>query len=410
MKRSGSADLPLHSGRVPAWLHERMSQLGGAIAECIVTEYGQSELLRRISDPFWFQSLGAVLGMDWHSSGITTSVMGALKKSINQRSKHLGLYVCGGRGKHSRQTPRELLQLADEIGLHGDELVRCSRLTAKIDNTAIQDGFQIYLHSFVVSSEGHWSVVQQGMNPTLGYARRYHWHSPSLQSFVSDPHTSIYGSNQGEILNMVDHRAGKARQSTLEIIDEKPALILKEAMHLKMPAHHDVRVSDIDLKRLGAILYATQEANIPDFETLLLQEGLGPRTLQSLALVSEIIYGAPIRFTDPARYAFAHGGKDGHPFPVPLETYDETISFLNETVRRAKLNQSDRNQAFRKLSNMARQLEDDFEPDPSKYEAVLQREKRLMQRLGGRTVDDKEPSIPKEARQKGTIQMNLFKS
>ena len=357
MKRSGSADLPLHGGRVPAWLHTRMAKLGGAIIEYMVKEHGSKEVLSRLSDPFWFQSFGAVLGMDWHSSGVTTSVMGALKKSVNQRSHELGLFICGGRGKQSRKTPSELAYITEKTGLDGKDLIRSSRLTAKIDNTAIQDGYQIYLHSFILSKEGHWSVVQQGMNPKAGYARRYHWHSPSIRSFVNDPHSSIYGTNHGPIMNMVDAKAKDARQGVLNLIKEKPSLVLKEAMHLKMPSHHDVRAKDIDLKRLGAMLYATQEVEIKDFESLLLKEGLGPRTLQSLALVSEIIHGAPTRFSDPARFSFAHGGKDGHPFPVPLQVYDETINFLDEVVRKAKFPRSDKLLAFKKLHKISKDLE-----------------------------------------------------
>ncbi len=388
MKRSGSADLPLHGGRVPAWLHERMARLGGAIVEYIAMEYGREELLSRISDPFWFQSFGAVLGMDWHSSGITTSVMGALKKSVNARSSDLGLYVCGGRGKQSRRTPRELLEISNRTGLDGDALVRNSRLVAKIDNTAVQDGFQIYLHSFILSDRGDWSVVQQGMNPAVGYARRYHWHSPSIHSFVSDPHKSIYGANQGTILNMVDRRAAPAQQGILNLVSDKPAKILKEAMHLHMPAHHDVKARNVDLKRLGSILYTTQEAEIPDFESLLLTEGLGPRTLQSLALVSEVIHGTSSRFDDPARFSFAHGGKDGFPTPVPLQVYDETIQFMDKVVAGAKINRTEKSTALKKLSEISQRMEKDFQPDATKYQDFLTDQVKIANAHGGRTVAD----------------------
>ena len=377
-----------------------MTKLGGAIIEVLLSDYGNKEVLRRLSDPFWFQSFGAVLGMDWHSSGITTSVMGALKRSINARSQALGLHVCGGRGLHSRGTPSELMQIAHQKGLDGDKLIWESRLTAKIDNTAVQDGFQIYLHNFIVADSGEWAVVQQGMNPDAGYARRYHWHSPSIKSFVEDPHASIYGVNQGQILNMVDKKAESARLGVLALVAEKPSLVLKESMHLKMPAHHDVRAKDIDLKRLGAILYLAHDSDLPDFESLLLTKGLGPRTMQSLALVREVIYGSPIRFNDPARYSFAHGGKDGHPFPVPLEVYDETISFLNNLVGRTKIDQSDRKYAFRKLHEISQSLERDFKADSSRFDDVIQWERLQSAEYGGRTVADDRKVGEKRANRK----------
>src|SRR5690606_16588017 len=315
------ADLPLHYGRVPTWLAERMTRLGGAIVESIVLEYGQSSVLQRLSDPFWFQALGAAMGMDWHSSGITTSVMGALKRAINPRFDDLGIYICGGKGKHSRNTPNELLTLADRTGLNGNELVRSSRLTAKVDNTGIQDGFQIYMHSFIVTKAAEWTVVQQGMNDSSGMARRYHWHSEQLKSYVENPHTFIYGKNQGEILNLTDVGAQPTKAGILQIVKEDPGRMLPEIRRIVMPSHHHVRAEDVDLKRLGSILTLAHEKEIGDFESLLLLEGLGPRTLQSLTLVSELIHGTPSRFTDPARFSFAHGGKDGHPFPVLTKVY-----------------------------------------------------------------------------------------
>ncbi|MCO6476101.1 MAG: DUF763 domain-containing protein, partial [Phaeodactylibacter sp.] len=326
MQRSGHADLPLHHGRVPPWLATRMARLGRAIVEALVVEYGRSEVVRRLSDPLWFQSFGAVMGMDWHSSGITTSVVGALKRGLNPISKELGIYVCGGRGRHSRNTPQELMQVADKTGLDGMGLVRSSRLSAKVDNTAIQDGFQIYLHAFIVTQEGEWAVVQQGMNEQNGYARRYHWHSKAFESFVDSPHTSIYGENQGLILNLTDHAADKTRGGVLDISTQHPTRMLEEIRRIRMPAHHDVKAKDVDLRRLGSVIALAYEQELQDFESLLLLQGVGPRTLQSLTLVSEVIYGTPSRFQDPARYSFAHGGKDGKPFPVPTKVYDETIS------------------------------------------------------------------------------------
>ncbi|RZJ48893.1 MAG: DUF763 domain-containing protein, partial [Flavobacterium sp.] len=303
MKRAGTADLPLHYGHVPLWLAERMGKLGLAITEEIISNNGKDDFLRRMSNPFWFQSLGAVMGMDWHSSGITTSVMGALKRSINPLAKEFGIYICGGKGKLSRQTPMELAKFSDSNGLNTNDLVRCSKLSAKVDNTAVQDGFQLYQHNFIVSDNGNWTVIQQGMNDKSSTARRYHWHSSAVKSFTEEPHTFIYGQNQGEILNLTDKRANPLKQSMLSITSESPTKMLTEINRLVMPNHHDVKVKDIDMKRLGAILWLAQDKNISSFDELLLLEGLGPRTLQSLALVSEIIYGNPSRFKDPARFS-----------------------------------------------------------------------------------------------------------
>jgi hypothetical protein len=333
MHRSGYADLPLHYGHVPPWLAQRMSKLGGAILEAILLDYGKAEVIKRFSDPFWFQALGCVLGMDWHSSGITTSVLGALKKSVNPKSKEYGIYICGGKGKYSRQTPAELAVIANNTGLNGDSLIRASKLSAKVDNTAIQDGFQLYLHSFILADTGEWSVVQQGMNDTSGLARRYHWHSEQLSSFVETPHTFICGDNKGLILNLTAAEAGPTKQGVLSIALEGPGRMIPEIKRVIMPNHHDVQAKDVDIKRLGSVLALAHEKGVQNFESLLLTEGLGPRTLQSLVLVSEVIHGTPSRFTDPARFSFAHGGKDGHPFPVPVKVYDETIATLKTALQ-----------------------------------------------------------------------------
>ena len=379
------ADLPLHYGKVPPWLAQRMSLLGGAIVESVVMEYGTSAFLRRLSDPFWFQALGCVLGMDWHSSGITTSVMGALKRSVNPKFKDLGIFICGGKGKFSRQTPDELFSFANSTGLNGNELVRSSKLSAKIDNNAIQDGFQIYLHSFVVTNIGEWAVVQQGMNDSSGMARRYHWHSTQLKSFHEEPHTFIYGQNQGEILNLTDYKSADAKKGMLDILKEDPSRMIPEIQKLVMPAHHDVRTEDVNLKRLGALLVLAHEKVPRDFESLLLLEGVGPRTVQSLALVSEVIHGAPSRFNDPARFSFAHGGKDGHPFPVPIKVYDETIDMLRTSVEKAKLGFTDKQQAIKNLSIVAEEMEKDFHPDGG-IEKVIAKERAESYKYGGRTV------------------------
>lgn len=403
MKSSGHSDLPLHYGKVPPWLASRMARLGGAICEAILIDYGKKGLMSRLSDPFWFQSFGCVLGMDWHSSGITTSVLGALKRSLQYREHDLGIYVCGGRGKHSRKTPDELLVVGDKTGLDGKELGRLSKLSAKIDNTAIQDGFQLYLHSFIVTDEGEWIVVQQGMNGSNGMARRYHWHSENITSFVDSPHTAICGQNQGQILNLVHHEANPTREGIIDISNEKPALIMNEARKLVMPRHHDVRAKDVNLKRLGSVLATAQDHEIRDFESLLLLRGLGPRTLQSLTLVSEIIHGTPSRFSDPARFSFAHGGKDGHPFPVPTFTYDETIETLQKAVDKAKIDLTDKRKAIKSLTTLAQKKESGFVPQHGGFEKLVQEERRNSYKYGGRTVNGwaKKPN-------EGGEQLSLF--
>lgn len=397
------ADMPLHYGKVPPWLYTRMSQLGVAITEAIVQEYGRATFLQRLSDPFWFQALGCVLGMDWHSSGITTSVMGTLKRSVNERSRELGLYFCGGKGKHSRETPAELLKIADKTGLDGNMLVYSSKLTAKVDNTAIQDGYNIYLHAFVVSADGDWAVVQQGMNDPNGMARRYHWHSPGIQSFTEEPHTAIYGTNHGRILNITDKAAAPTKAGILQLTKEHPEKMMSEIRKLQMPAHHDVKSKDIDLKRLGSVLAVAYEKQNLNTEALLMLEGLGPRTLQSLVLVSEMIHGTPSRFEDPARFSFAHGGKDGHPFPVPTKVYDEAIHTLETAIRRAKLGHNDKNEAIKSLSKAARLAEQDFVPN-NNFEQLIERERKDSWKYGGRTVMGKaKPPTPA-----GNIQLCLF--
>ncbi|AXB57614.1 DUF763 domain-containing protein [Flavobacterium fluviale] len=407
MKRSGTADLPLHYGQVPLWLSERMSKLGLAIVETIALEFSTSEVISKLSNPFWFQSFGAVMGMDWHSSGITTSVLGALKKSVNPHSKELGIYICGGKGKHSMLTPQELLFVGEKTGLDGNNLANCSRLTAKVDNTAIQDGFQLYQHSFIVDNKGQWAVIQQGMNPNSKTARRYHWHSQDLKSFVEEPHTFIYGENQGNILNLTAQAASKSRDGILELCKESPAKIMKEMQYLSMPAHHDVRMEDVNMKRLGAMLWTTHENKPEDFEELLLLKGMGPRALQSLALVSEVIYGTPTRFEDPARFSFAHGGKDGHPFPVPVKIYDETIDTLQRAINRAKIGNSDKIAAIQKLSEISRKAEENFTPN-SNFDALIQREREQSHLYGGKTIfgDAKPPR--KKPSNPNNNQLELF--
>lgn len=408
-KRTGSADLPLHGGHVPPWLSTRMAKLGRVIVEAIVHEYGRDELLRRLAHPFWFQSFGAVMGMDWHSSGITTSVIGALKRGLAQLQPELGIYVCGGKGEKSRQTPLELSTVGECTGLDAAPLTQASRLVAKVDSAAVQDGYDLYLHAFIVSSDGRWCVVQQGMNEQRREARRYHWLSENLQSFLDSPHAAIEGRNQGAIINLADARAERNRQAGLELVHagpDRPIALLKrwresgnaalslfpesEPMpmpsipHLRMPAHHEVRASDVSLRRLHAALAAAADRGPKDFADLLLTPGVGARTVAALAFVAEVLHGAPARFTDPARFSLAHGGKDGHPFPVPLNVYDQTIRVLKDAVGRAKLGNDERLAAIRQLDAQARVLEGHV-AGPS-FDDFITTEKERAPDYGGRTV------------------------
>jgi uncharacterized protein len=369
-RRAGSADLPLHGGRVPKWLGDRMTRLGTVITETVVLEYGRDEFLRRLAHPFWFQSLGAVMGMDWHSSGITTSVIGALKRGLTPLSAELGIHVCGGRGNHSRQTPHELMAIGDRIGLDGAELAKASRLVAKVDSAAVQDGFDLYLHGFIVTDDGHWVVVQQGMNGDRRQARRYHWLSEGLRGFVDEPHAAIDGIEQGVIVNLADHCAAASRQPMLP--------------HLVMPGHHDVRPEDIVTRRLHGNLAAAAACGPQDFAELLLVPGVGARTVRALAQVAEVVHGASYRFSDPARFSVAHGGKDRHPYPVPLKVYDRTINVLKTAVTNARLGHSEKLAAIRRLDEQARQLER-HAGGPS-VEALFADERARSHQYGGQSV------------------------
>ncbi|MEO7158661.1 MAG: DUF763 domain-containing protein [Vicinamibacterales bacterium] len=389
MKRSGVADLPLHGGRVPLWLATRMTTLGTAISESVLHHYGSSALLSRLSDPFWFQALGSVMGMDWHSSGITTSVLGALKRGLNPRAQELGIYICGGRGRHSRNTPAELRTIADATGLDGESLVRTSRLAAKVDNNAIVDGFQIYLHGFILAKSGEWAIVQQGMNEGTRLARRYHWHSTTVKDFTCQPHTGIVGENHGVIQNLVDEHAKPAQDALLAIANDRPQRTLTEVMKMRMPAHHDVRARDVDLTRLGAVLAVSHDRRLSDFASLLLLENVGPRTLQTLAMIAEVIHGTPTRFADPARFSFSLGGKDGHPFPVPLKTYDESIDVLRHGLDRAKLGDTEKLDGMKRLAKFVQAVERHYSP-VADFDAALAHERAISRSLNGRTVfDDK---------------------
>ena len=404
-RRAGSADLPLHGGRVPAWLGRRMTRLGAVVAQAIVHHYGRDEFLRRLAHPFWFQSFGAVMGMDWHSSGITTSVLGALKRGLLPLAGELGLHVCGGRGAHSRRTPMELVGIGERVGFDGQALARASRLVAKVDSAAMQDGFQLYLHGFVVADDGQWVVVQQGMNDGARLARRYHWRSAGLRSFVETPHAAIEGRSRGRIVNLTDRRAAESRQGQLALLrDLGPDGVVGEVAalaraappaqallpHLVMPAHHDVRPKDVLLRRLHGTLAAAAERGPADFAELLLVPGVGARTVRSLALVAEVVHGAPCRFADPARFSLAHGGKDRQPFPVPVAVYDRTIAVLKTAVDQARLGNEERLAALRRLDSEARRLERYATgPDLSGHVAE---ERRRSPGYGGRSVFGWEPA------------------
>lgn len=375
-----------------------MAQLGAVICQAIVHHYGRDELLRRLAHPFWFQSFGCVMGMDWHSSGITTSVIGALKRGLGPLQNELGLYVCGGRGKHSRRTPQELTELGDRLDFDGAALTRASRLVAKVDSAAVQDGFDLYLHGFFVTQQAQWVVVQQGMNGEKRQARRYHWQSEGLSSFIEEPHAAIEGPAQGEIVNLTDRRASASRDGQLELLTTLgPDHVIAEfgkltgempaqatLPHLIMPAHHDVRAGDVNTRRLHAALTAAAENGPTDFAELLLTPGVGARTVQSLAMVAEVVHGAPYRFADPARFSLAHGGKDRHPFPVPIRVYDETIRVLKSAVHKAALGHEEELAAIRRLDDQARQME--FFADGPPLDAHIATERAHSPTYGGRSV------------------------
>jgi hypothetical protein len=433
-RRAGSADLPLHGGHVPRWLADRMTRLGAVMSEAIVHAYGRDELLRRLAHPFWFQSFGAVMGMDWHSSGVTTSVIGALKRGLAPLAGELGIHVCGGRGKHSRATPGELIAIGQRVGFDGSALAEASRLVAKVDSAAVQDGFDLYLHGFIVTDDGRWVVVQQGMNDERKQARRYHWLSEDLKSFVDAPHAAIEGPGQGRIVNLADRRAEVSRRAQIELLHALgPDAIAREfgkieakqigariatpfgqlplqgekrdansqlelLPHLMLPDRHEVRGSDIVTRRLHGNLAAAAECGPRDFTELLQVPGVGARTVRALAMVAEVLHGAPCRFTDPARFSLAHGGKDRHPFPVPTRVYDETIRVLKAAVGNAKLGQEEQLAAIRRLDDQARRLER-HASGPS-VEALISEELRQSHAYGGRSVFGWEPA-PVAAAQAG---------
>jgi uncharacterized protein len=356
MKRTGTADLPLHSGRAPAWLFERMTRLAPAIVEAIVADRGPHAVLERLSDPHWFQAFGCVLGFDWHSSGVTTTVCGALKEGLAGREEDTGIHVAGGKGKTSLKTPQELLAIGARTGLDGERLAHTSRLTAKIDSAAVQDGFDLYQHSFFVTTSGEWAVVQQGMRDSDGSARRYHWLGSRIEDMVCEPHAAVASEKAGtqQVLNLVAAESAATRASSTQLATEAPERAKREiakAITLELPRRHWVDIErDINPRHLHKVLLATYESAPADFEALLAVRGVGPAALRALALISELLYGAAPSTRDPARYSFAHGGKDGFPYPVDTVTYDASIEWLEAAVARARIGATDRVEALRRLS------------------------------------------------------------
>lgn len=366
--RTGTATLPLHGGKCPRWLFEKMKVLGAAVIEAIVEEYGPAEVLRRLSQPYWFQALGCVLGFDWHSSGVTTTVCGALKEGIKNREKEIGIFICGGKGATSRKTPGEIERFADKYALsvNPEVLVYASRMAAKVDNTALQDSYQLYHHVFVFTEKGRWAVIQQGMNENNRRARRYHWLAESVSDFVCEPHAGVCCDERGKPLNMVARESEECRRLTAELVREKPEKLMREyknvqnwlerggrtSAELDMPARHSITHSIPQARNLERTLWKVYDRQPADFKEFLALRGVGPKTVRALVLVSELVYGAKPSFKDPVRYSFAHGGKDGHPYPVDRATYQNSIEVLRGALKAAKIGQSDKLKAFKRLSTL----------------------------------------------------------
>ena len=378
MRRRGIANLPLHGGRAPRWLFERMTRLSAAIAEAMVILFGRKEFLRRLADPVWFQAFGCILGFDWHSSGLTTTVMGALKEGLRARNWEIGIFVAGGKGKTSRKTPTEILQIGERTGMNPQPLVYASRMTAKVDSAAVQDGYQIYHHTIIFTADGKWTVVQQGMNDSTGFARRYHWISENLESFVDSPHTGIVSDSRGVALDMTAKSSAAAREASVALATENPDKIVRELQRaqqilsgqpdlfsaaetdaklvpekiISFHRAHPILSADIDPRKVKTVLLKTYEKSPRDYEQLLGISGVGPATVRALALLSELLYDAKPSFEDPARFSFAHGGKDGHPYPVNRIVYDKTIYLLEEAIRRAKIEPNTKDNLLFKLKNL----------------------------------------------------------
>jgi hypothetical protein len=351
--RRGIANLPLHYGKAPPWLFQRMVLLARELTLVLVAEFGPAELVRRLSDPFWFQALGCILGFDWHSSGITTTVCGALKEGLQGLEGDTGLCVAGGKGKASRQTPRQIENFCTALSRDPAPLTYASRMTAKVDSSAVQDGYQLYHHTFIFVPDGTWCVIQQGMNATTRYARRYHWMADDARDFVCAPHSAICCDARGTTLNMVAPESGGARTAVAILGREEPHRLLAAATRLRelsLPRRHAITVDDLNIQRLQKIFETTYEQSPQSFEALLGIPGVGPKTIRALTLMAELLYGEQPSFEDPARFSFAHGGKDGHPYPVDRQTYDGTIDFLQRALWSAKVGRTDKLKAMRRLS------------------------------------------------------------
>jgi hypothetical protein len=351
--RTGIAQVPLHHGRAPRWLFERMVKLSGAIIESIITQNDVQAFLKRLSDPFWFQAFGSILGFDWHSSGITTTVCGAMKESTKHISRELGIFFCGGKGRTSRKTPREIENIAQQISIEPENLIYASKTAAKVDNTCVQDGYNLYHHMFVFTEKGDWCVIQQGMNPVSRYARRYHWLSLELESYVNEPHNAVCCDKKVTCLNMVAQESEDVRSLVTELAREKPEKIIRQTKKiLCLPQRHPVLNIDINPGYFSKILLKTYESAPDNFEHLLSIKGVGPKTIRALALISELIYGKAPSFQDPARYSFAHGGKDGFPYPVDKSTYDSSIDFLEKAIKKSRLGENDKFKVLKKLAKI----------------------------------------------------------
>lgn len=362
MINAGSIGMPLHFGKVPGFLTERMGNMGEAIVESILVNYGKSELLSRMSDPNWFQALGAVMGMHWNSSGVTAVTLGALKKKLNPKSHELGVYILGGKGKQAYGAQRQIDRVAEKHSLNGKELIQSARMAGRIDNNAVQDGFDLYQQYFLLSDEGEWTSISQGMNKSNRRARRYHWHSPTVKSFGCSPHTGIAGIEKQRILNLVDPAAKSLQKNMVALTNEKPSEIIKAYRSAEMPNRHDVRKEDVNEARLASVLDLAYNRQIENFEDLVDMHGVGPRTLKALAMASEVIHGDATRFEDPARFAFAVGGKDGRPHPIDTKSFDETVSMLQDTVDKAKLGDKEKSGALKRLHKAAVSGESKGEP------------------------------------------------
>jgi hypothetical protein len=353
MPRTGVATTPLHYGRAPVWLFSRMKLLAREIITAISAEFGPVEVLQRFSDPYWFQAFGCVLGFDWHSSGLTTTVMGAAKEGIKGLERDTGLFIAGGKGAASRKTPDEIRQSGEIHSIDADTLVYASRMSAKVDNTAVQDGYQLYHHAFLFTQRGRWAVVQQGMNEQNRMARRYHWLGDDVTDFVVEPHKAVCCDERHKSLNMVARESGDARNMSAAIAREKPENVLKDiksARQLVLSHRHNIVRDDINPDRIYKTLLVTYERQPENFESLLGMRGVGPKTVRALSLVSEIIYGKEPSYSDPARFSYAHGGKDGTPFPVDRKTYDKTIDVMKKAVQSSKLGNSDKLNAVKRLA------------------------------------------------------------